>query len=389
MPIAFPDPRPPLPPDELISRVLPHFGPDEAPAVRAAWHEYGEITVRAQERALAGVGRRFDEFTRVLDFGCGTGRALSLMEALTPGVELHGVDIDRDAIAWAGAHLPFAQWHVGPHEPPLDFPDGHFDLIVNHSVFTHLDARMQDLWLAELRRVLAPGGIALLTTHGETMIQPLLAGLAGGGEDPVPYLDTLRREGILFVAEDGYIGSVHPEYYHSTYHAPWYVYSHWGQFFTVRALLSPGSWGGHDIVVLERPEADVPVLAPIVPSLAGQGADPGSVAAAVPEVAAVAPAVQQVVDGWPVPQSAVGRLKRRLLASEYDLVRRVAGSTDAALQALPSSSPPAADAGEQAPSRRERMVALALKQQAERLTIVEREFRERLDTLERERRQEP
>lgn len=316
MPIALPDPPPPLPPDELIGRVMPHFGPDQAEEVRSTFYAYGEITVRAQERALAAVGRDFASFERLLDFGCGCGRALALMEALAPDVELHGVDIDGDAVGWAAGHLPFAQWHVGPHEPPLAFPDEHFDLVVNHSVFTHLDERMQDLWLAELRRVVRPGGILLLTVHGETMIAPMLRDIAGGGEDPEPYLRMLRERGILFIEDDGYVGSVHPPYYHSAYHAPWYVYAHWGSFFSVRALLSPGSWGGHDIVVLERTGADVPVVTPIPPATLAEG------------------------------------------------------------RAEPATAPAN-------PDRRERMLREGLYQQADRLTLVERELRGRIEALER------
>jgi SAM-dependent methyltransferase len=315
MPIALPDPLPPLPPDELIGRVMPHFGPDQAEEVRSTYHAHGEITVRSQERALAAVGREFASFERLLDFGCGPGRALGLMGALAPDVELHGVDIDRDAIDWAAARHPFAQWHVGPQEPPLAFPDGHFDLVVNHSVFTHLDERMQDLWLAELQRVARPGAILLLTVHGETMIAPMLRDLAGGGDDPAPYLRTLRERGILFIEDDGYVGSVHPPYYHSAYHAPWYIYAHWGTFFSVRALLSPGAWGGHDVVVLERTGDDVPEVAPIVPATL---AEP---------------------DGSPAP-------------------------------ALDN------------PDRRERMLRLGLYQQGERLTLVERELRARIEALE-------
>lgn len=326
--IDFPDPRPPPPPDELISRVLPHFSPDDADRVRATWHPLGEITVRAQEAALAAIGRGLHDFERLLDFGCGPGRALGLMSALAGSVELHGVDIDSDAIDWAAQHLPFASWHVGPHEPPLAFPDGHFDLVVNHSVFTHLDERMQDLWLAELRRVVAPGGILLLSTHGETMTRAMLDGISGGGEDPSPYLETLQTRGILFIEDDGYVGSVHPPYYHSTFHAPWYVYSHWGRVFSVRALLSPGTYGGHDIAVLERPADEAPPVAPIAPRI---GVSPPA-----PEPT-VAPSADQVTVG----------------------VR------------------------ENVPTRREQMLRLGLYQLGERLTIVERECRARLDVLER------
>ena len=69
-------------------------------------------------------------------------------------------------IAWCQANISYAQFTVGPHDPPLPYPDHHFDLVINHSVFTHLDERYQDLWLTELQRITSPGAILLLTGEG-------------------------------------------------------------------------------------------------------------------------------------------------------------------------------------------------------------------------------
>ena len=49
----------------------------------------------------------------------------------------------------------------------MDFPDAYFDLIFNHSVFTHLDENYQDAWLAELERVTKPGGVLVLSVSGQ------------------------------------------------------------------------------------------------------------------------------------------------------------------------------------------------------------------------------
>jgi hypothetical protein len=42
------------------------------------------------------------------------------------------------------------------------------DCIYAISVFTHLSAELQDLWMKELRRIVRPGGHLLITTHGES-----------------------------------------------------------------------------------------------------------------------------------------------------------------------------------------------------------------------------
>ncbi len=52
-------------------------------------------------------------------------------------------------------------------EPPLPFPNEHFDVVCCLSVFTHLNEPMQDVWLAELNRIMKPGGVLLVTIFGE------------------------------------------------------------------------------------------------------------------------------------------------------------------------------------------------------------------------------
>jgi SAM-dependent methyltransferase len=44
--------------------------------------------------------------------------------------------------------------------------DRFFDLVYAFSVFTHID-EWETAWLAELRRVLKPGGVAYLTIHSD------------------------------------------------------------------------------------------------------------------------------------------------------------------------------------------------------------------------------
>jgi ubiquinone/menaquinone biosynthesis C-methylase UbiE len=58
-------------------------------------------------------------------------------------------------------------------EPPLIFGDESFDLVYAISVFSHLTAPLQIGWRNELRRVLRPGGLLLLTTQGSSYLRVL------------------------------------------------------------------------------------------------------------------------------------------------------------------------------------------------------------------------
>ena len=157
---AGPDPVPddglPLPPPELRVRV--------AWTGDASWFlESGRLAAESIRDALARHGTALDDLESLLDFGCGCGRVTRRWADLR-GVA--GSDTSGEAVEWCRRNLPFARFEVNGLEPPLAFDDESFDLVHALSVFTHLTEPLQHAWIAELRRVLRPGGLLLLTTHG-------------------------------------------------------------------------------------------------------------------------------------------------------------------------------------------------------------------------------
>lgn len=187
-------------------------------------------------RELAGL-RPSD---RVVDVGCGIGRmARPLTRILDPGQGGHyeGFDVNRDGIGWCRR-----RYHRYPHfrftvadlfnqrynpggaataaEYRFPYEDGSADLVVCTSVLTHLLEADADHYLAEIARVLAPGGrvlatFFLLNDTSRTLIHHGRAHLAfldahehvavldeGMPEEAVAYTDewvfeTLRRHGLL------------------------------------------------------------------------------------------------------------------------------------------------------------------------------------------------
>jgi SAM-dependent methyltransferase len=127
------------------------------------------------EALLRRAGAEPDALTSILDIGCGTGRLLLAWRTADPRHRLVGVDIQEELIAWNREHLPdVADWCVGPLAPPLGLPAGSFDLIQLVSVLTHLPLDLQRAWVAEVRRLLRPGGHALVTLHGTVYAALLL-----------------------------------------------------------------------------------------------------------------------------------------------------------------------------------------------------------------------
>lgn len=92
---------------------------------------------------------------RILDVGCGTGANLEMLAAFG---DAEGVDISEDALAFC-RERGLTRVRRGAAEA-LPYEDAQFDLVTALDVVEHLDDDRAGL--AEMRRVLRPGGRALL-----------------------------------------------------------------------------------------------------------------------------------------------------------------------------------------------------------------------------------
>jgi len=124
------------------------------------------------ERLSCGRERRFREKTvalmdirpddRVLDVGCGTGSlTLMIQRLLSCAGRAVGIDaapkmirIARNKAAGSGSRAEFV---VGVAER-LEFSDNSFDIVVNSMFMHHIDHDLKKRALAEMYRVMKPGG---------------------------------------------------------------------------------------------------------------------------------------------------------------------------------------------------------------------------------------
>jgi len=119
----------------------------------------------------------------VLDWGCGPGRLIRhLPELLGPAAKLTGIDNNPESIAWCRAQLAGIEFTVCQLMPPTRFDDDRFDVVCNFSVLTHLSKDAVIAWIAELGRILKPGGLIICTTHGDNYRH-----LLSGPEENVRY----------------------------------------------------------------------------------------------------------------------------------------------------------------------------------------------------------
>jgi demethylmenaquinone methyltransferase/2-methoxy-6-polyprenyl-1,4-benzoquinol methylase/phosphoethanolamine N-methyltransferase len=110
--------------------------------------------------ALEMAGARPGE--AALDVGCGTGSlAIALKAEVGASGEVRGIDASPEMIAEARRKAERAgvdaAFEVAPIEA-LPFPDGRFDLVTSSFMLHHLPGDVKRAGLAEVRRVLEPGG---------------------------------------------------------------------------------------------------------------------------------------------------------------------------------------------------------------------------------------
>jgi SAM-dependent methyltransferase len=235
----------PLPPPRLRYKVA---GTDIA-----EWFEKsGQMSVQDLMRALASVGMSLDEFTDVLEWGCGCGRILRHLPSFLAPKRIYGNDIDPEAIAWVNENLPWVETSLTNGMPPLPYRDNSFDLIFNHSVMTHLDETYQDAWLAELSRVLRPGGIVTLTASGPNAFQMFLDTFPPASPDRIIRVKEMHTAGIVYIAQDQWTADF-PDFYHTTFHDAGYVFNHWSKFLTLRSYIQRGALDYQDMIVLQKP----------------------------------------------------------------------------------------------------------------------------------------
>jgi SAM-dependent methyltransferase len=103
----------------------------------------------------------------ILEWGCASGRVLRHFAPEARAAEVWGVDVDGAHLQWAKENLsPPLRFVTCTAYPHLPFEDATFDFVYGISVFTHIH-HLRDTWLMEIRRILAPGGVAIFTIHDE------------------------------------------------------------------------------------------------------------------------------------------------------------------------------------------------------------------------------
>ena len=181
-----------------MSKSLPlSYGPDpDAEPLEFTGERFvpgvrGDIEVEHVHRYL--FARQFVADCDVLDIACGEGYGSSLLAGRARSVT--GVDIDEAVIRRAaGVHIgPNVQFVVGRcTEIPLE--DNSFDVVVSFETIEHISEH--EAFVNEIRRVLRPGGVVIMSTPDP---QTYLEGATA--ENPFHVREMDRQEFIDLMAQ--------------------------------------------------------------------------------------------------------------------------------------------------------------------------------------------
>jgi SAM-dependent methyltransferase len=129
-------------------------------ALREAGQFYRHVKKYVAVQSSASI---FD--ARILDFGVGWGRYARFFVRDIKFGNMYGVDVMPSMIeACRTTMVPASVSLIEPHGQ-LPYRDQFFDVVYAYSVFTHLPETVADHWLKEIRRVMRPGGMIIITVE--------------------------------------------------------------------------------------------------------------------------------------------------------------------------------------------------------------------------------
>lgn len=113
----------------------------------------------------------------LLDIGCGTG--LFIERYLASGSEAVGIDISKGMVTRARERCPLSEFIIGTAES-LPFQENTFDAVTSLLAFSYIEE--PEKMVADMHRILRPGGRLALCTIGKNFLTSLVPALYWIGE---------------------------------------------------------------------------------------------------------------------------------------------------------------------------------------------------------------
>ncbi len=160
----------------LLARVDTRIAPRDEMYVGDGEHYFsvGLSAIASVDACITAAGAASPR--RILDMPCGHGRVLRFLRARFPDAATVACDLDADGVAFCTGRFGAEGVRSSADLSAVALPAAGFDLIWCGSLVTHLDAEANAELLGLFARSLAPGGVAVVTTHGRLVAERLRAG---------------------------------------------------------------------------------------------------------------------------------------------------------------------------------------------------------------------
>lgn len=200
-------------------------------ALQEAFRFYQHVKERCRR-----AGRPLTQGQRLLDFGIGWGRMARFY--IKDGLALHGADVNPELLTACAKTGLDAELRLIDPRGALPWRDHSMEVVIAYSVFTHLPEEVADHWLAEIARVLVPGGMFVATvepprflTHFRDMqdaTHPWHQMLSTVVKSMPSLFDDLAQTGFAYIPSPG---EESPYSYGDSVMTPQYALERWGRHF--------------------------------------------------------------------------------------------------------------------------------------------------------------
>lgn len=232
-------------------------------AFNAAGPDYlvgGAMDANRIAKAVKSVhGERED--LNILDFGCGAARLVRYFNNFWPQHNYWACDVNQAAVDFIPLAAPGVQSFSINSEPSLPLPSGSMDVIYAWSIWTHLNEEIGIAWLTELKRVLRPGGCAIITVHVDEVAdryatEPMLIDRLKISPEEYGLVQSRYNDtGFAFWKHYPNEAGIDSETFGMTLSSREWIKNHWSDLFSVEQFM-PAIEGWQDIVVLVNDLAD-------------------------------------------------------------------------------------------------------------------------------------
>ncbi len=234
-------------------RKMQYIGADDSDWFNFSGGTWAEKSLRTYEYFTK---KNRSTISTILDWGCGVGRISQHYPYLCKS-KIVGLDIDYESIKHCKKIMPQHKFYKINASPPCALPDKCADMIIGHSVLTHLDEDQHLLWLAELNRLIKPDGLILLSIlsiYGE-FLEPLSDSekkkLSKNGF-LIP-TETKKENNIHFSFKKS--GASYPLYHKGVFISHEYILKNWGNKFEILSIIE-GYADHHAVVVLKQKKSN-------------------------------------------------------------------------------------------------------------------------------------